>query len=143
VDLGEGFFVQDDLDGVGDVEADDFGEYGARVGEECVAEGRIGGDALSDDRLDLRARGPLHSLGADHGAAAIGPACASGDEFELGFAECLAGGDGEVDLGQGFLVQDDLDALGDVESDDLGQHGARVGQQGVAEGGVGGDALSR
>ena len=53
MDLGEGFFVQVDLDALGDVEADDFGEYGARVGELGVAEGGIGGDALSDDRLDL------------------------------------------------------------------------------------------
>jgi hypothetical protein len=66
----------------------------------------------------------------------------AGDEFQVGVTEILTCGDGEMDLGERFLVQDDLDALGDVESDDLGQYGARVGQQGFAVGGVGGDALS-
>ena len=28
----------------------------------------------------------------------------AGDEFEVGFAEFFAGGDGEVDLGEGFLM---------------------------------------
>ena len=47
-----------------------------------------------------------------------------------------------MDLSQGFLVEDDLDGIGNVKADDLGHDAARVGEEGVAEGGVGGDALS-
>ena len=57
MDLGEGFLMQDDLHRLGNVEADDFGEYGAGVGQEGVAEGGVGGDALSNNRLDLRTSG--------------------------------------------------------------------------------------
>jgi hypothetical protein len=38
-------------------------------------------------------------------------------------------------------MQDDLDGVGNVEADDLGPHSARISQEGVAEGGVSGDAL--
>jgi hypothetical protein len=58
-----------------------------------------------------------------------------------GVAEVLTCGDGEADLGEGFLMQDDLDGVGNVEADDLGPHSARISQEGVAEGGVSGDAL--
>ena len=39
-------------------------------------------------------------------------------------------------------MQDDLDDVGDVESNDLGQLSARIGEESVAEVGVSGDALS-
>ena len=35
-----------------------------------------------------------------------------------------------------------LDDVGDVETNDLGQHSARIGEESVAEGGVSSDALS-
>ena len=69
------------------------------------------------------------------------PPC-SGDEFEVGVTEVLTCGNGEVDLGEGLLMQDDLHGLGNVEANDLGQHSATISQEGVAESRVGGDALS-
>jgi hypothetical protein len=69
------------------------------------------------------------------------PSC-SGDEFEVGVTEVLTCGNGEVDLGEGLLMQDHLHRLGDVEANDLRQHSPRIGEESVAEGGVGGDALS-
>ncbi|MFM9049110.1 MAG: hypothetical protein ACKOMX_03575 [Actinomycetota bacterium] len=53
MDLGEGFLVQDYVDVFGDVEADDLGDDPAGISEECLAELRVGGDALAYDRLDL------------------------------------------------------------------------------------------
>ena len=78
------------------------------------------------------------SAGAGRGGSL--PPC-SGDEFQVGVTEGLGCRDGEVDLGEGFLVQDDLNGVGDVEANEFGQHSARVSQEGVAEGGVSGDAL--
>ena len=49
--------MQDDLDGVGNVEADDLGPHSARISQEGVAEGGVSSDALSNDRLDLGASG--------------------------------------------------------------------------------------
>ena len=84
----------------------------------------------------LRAR--WLSAGAGRGGSR--PPC-SGDEFQVGVAKGLGCGDGQVDLGEGFLMQDHLHRLGNVETNDLGQHSARISQEGVAEGGVSGDAL--
>jgi hypothetical protein len=52
VDLGEGFLVQDDLNALGDVDAD-LNQHGAGVGGEGFVESRTGDDALSDDGFDL------------------------------------------------------------------------------------------
>ena len=153
MDLGEGFLVQDDLDGVGDVEADEFGQHSARVSEECVAEGGVSSDALSDHPLDLGSGGNSHvvlqvfgvngnSLRSTWSLTTFWRPPCSGDEFQVGVAKGLGCGDGEVDLGEGFLMQDDVHRLGNVEANDLGQHRARISKQGVAEGGVSGDALS-
>ena len=73
----------------------------------------------------------------------VGPAVApASDEFEVGVAETYAGGDGQVDLGEGFLVQDYLDVFGDVEADDLGDDPAGISEECLAELRVGGDALA-
>ena len=88
----------------------------------------------------LRAR--WQASGATVAPTAIAYPPGSGDEFQVGVTEGLGCGDGEVDLGEGFLMQDDLDRLGDVEANDLGQRSARIGEESVAEVGVSGDALS-
>ena len=49
--------MQDDLHRLGNVETNDLGQHRARIGEESVAEGGVGSDALSNDRLDLGASG--------------------------------------------------------------------------------------
>jgi hypothetical protein len=54
--------MQNDLDGVGDVKANDLGQHRTRVGEEGVAEGGLSGDALSNQRFDLRASGNGHEV---------------------------------------------------------------------------------
>ena len=45
--------MQDDLHRLGDVEANDLRQHSATISEQGVAEARVGGDALSEDRLDL------------------------------------------------------------------------------------------
>ena len=54
--------MQDDLDRVGDGETNDLGQHSARIGEQSIAVGGVGGDALGEDRLDLGAGGKSHVI---------------------------------------------------------------------------------
>ena len=88
--------------------------------------------SISALRARWQASGAAVAPTAIDSASSEYPPC-SGDELQVGVTEGLGCGDGEVGLGEGFLMQDDLDDVGDVEANDLGPHSARVSQEGVAE----------